>query len=175
MKKQLCEEFKRMQKLAGLINEASISDKGELEDFDFENDLIVEYTPEYYQNIKNWKGFYCEKGLGSGFEIKDNKKVKIIVGYSLFLDLPDDKKWIWTLPDPSNELWKYLNADNPADPEFSVYDDDEDDDYDLFDEESCRGAEEVVIGYIYSKSGKDIETEYTDDELYDAFYDSLEA
>jgi hypothetical protein len=29
------------------------------------------------------------------------------------------------------------------------------------------------IGYIYSKSGKDIETEYTEDDLDDAFMDSL--
>lgn len=37
-----------------------------------------------------------------------------------------------------------------------------------------NGEEDMdTIGYIYSKSGKDIETDYTEEQLLDAFYDSL--
>lgn len=156
MKKQiLSEQFKRMQKLAGLITEASINDKGELEDFDFSDDLVVKYTPEYYQNEKRYDYFYCEKGLADDFHTEDGKKVKYIVGYSNFLDLPDDKKWILDMPDPKTELELYTGS--PLDPD------------------SCFEAEMDMIGYIYSKSGKDIETEYNEEELRDAFYDSLGA
>ena len=45
-----------------VLNEAFVNDKGELEDFNFENDLVVKYLPEYYQNEKRYKFFYCEKG-----------------------------------------------------------------------------------------------------------------
>jgi len=31
------------------------------------------------------------------------------------------------------------------------------------------------IGYIYTKSGDDIETKYSEDDLYDVFYNSLES
>jgi hypothetical protein len=61
MKKQpLNKEFKRMQKLAGLVTEASINDKGELEDFDFSDDNILskeewdKYYKEYEKNGLNW-------------------------------------------------------------------------------------------------------------------------
>ena len=187
MKKQIIsEEFKRMQKLAGLINEAFINNKGELEDFtlgdevdgkdlynkisqtidgskkdtsfvkkDSKNDLVVKYTPEYYQNQKDYKYFYCEKGLADDFETKEGKKIKYIIGYSHFLNLPDDKKWILNLPDPKTEL--DIRPGLKLDPE------------------SCYDAETDVIGYIYSKSGKDIETEYEEEELWDTFYDSLGA
>jgi hypothetical protein len=154
MKNSLNKELKRMQELAGLINEVSINDKGELEDFNFSNDLVVKYTPEYYQNEKRYDYFYCEKGLTDGFHTEDGKKVKYIVGYSHFLDLPDDKKWILDMPDPKSELELFLGS--------------------LLDPDSCFEAEIDNIGYIYSKSGKDIETEYDEDELYEAFYNSLE-
>jgi hypothetical protein len=158
-------EFLKMQKTAGLIteseyksklNEAFVNDKGELEDFSFENDLVVKYTPEYYQNEKDYKFFYCEKGLTNNFTMMNGKKVKEIIGYSNFIDLPDDKKWILNMPDPKTELEKNI-------PGF------------ILDPDGCSNAEFEVIGYIYSKSGKDIETEYEEDELYDAFYDSLGA
>ena len=182
MKQPLNEEFKRMQKLAGLITEMSINDKGELEDFtlgdevdgkdlfqtlggfekntsstkkDSEDDLIIKYFPKYYQNEKSYKFFYCEKGLADDFDTEDGKKVKYIVGYSHFLNLPDDKKWILDLPDPTTEL--------DIAPGLKL------------DPDSCYDAEMDVIGYIYSKNGKDIETEYEEEELYDAFYDSLGA
>lgn len=155
-KQILSEEFKRMQKLAGLIKEVSVNDKGELEDFNFEDDLVVRYTPEYYQNEENYKFFYCEKGLADGFDTEDSKKVKYIIGYSNFIDLPDDKKWILGMPDPKTELEKEIPGL-------------------ILDPEGCSDAEFEVIGYIYSKNGKDIETEYTEDELYDVFYDSLGA
>ena len=178
----ISEEFKRMQKLAGLINEISVNDKGELEDFtlggdadskdlfqtlggfekstssvkkDSKNDLIVKYFPEYYQNEKSYKFFYCEKGLADDFDTEDGKKVKYIVGYSHFLDLPDDKKWILDLPDPKTELDILPGL--------------------KLDPDSCYDAEMDLIGYIYSKSGKDIETEYEEEELWDAFYNSLGA
>jgi len=32
-----------------------------------------------------------------------------------------------------------------------------------------------VIGYIFSKNGIDIETEYEEEDLWNAFYDSLGA
>ena len=155
----------RMQMLAGIItegqyktklNEAFINDKGELEDFDFEEDLIIKYTPKYYQNENDYKFFYCEKGLSDGFETINGKKVKEIIGYSNFIDLPSDKKWILGMPDPKTELEK----------EFPDL---------LLDPDGCSDAEFEVIGHIYSKSGKDIETEYEEDELLDAFYDSLVA
>ena len=158
MKKQiLSEEFIRMQKLAGLTNEAFINDKGELEDFstDFTNDLVVKYTPEYYQNEKRYKFFYCEKGLADGFDTEDGKKVKYIVGYSHFLNLPSDKEWILSTPDPKTEL--------ELPPGLA------------FDPDSCYDADMDVIGYMYSKSGKDIETEYEEEELWEKFYDSLGA
>jgi hypothetical protein len=154
----------RMQMLAGIItegqykkmlNEAFINDKGELEDFDFEDDLVVKYTPEYYQNEKSYKFFYCEKGLADDFDTEDSKKVKYIVGYSHFLNLPDDKKWILNMPDPKTELELLPGL--------------------ALDPDSCYDADMDVIGYIYSKSGKDIETEYEENELLDAFYDSLGA
>jgi hypothetical protein len=155
MKKQFINEVKQMQKLAGIqkLNEASIDDKGNLQDFDLENDLIVKYNSEYYKNENLYKFFYCEKGLADGFDMEDGKKVKYIVGYSRFLDLPDDKKWIFGLPNPEVELKKQ----SP----------------DLLMSMDCFDAEMDVIGYIYSKSGKDIETEYSDDDLDDAFIDSL--
>lgn len=157
MKKQiLSEEFRRMQKLAGLLNEASINDRGELEDFNSEDDLVVRYTPNYYQNEKDYKFFYCEKGLADGFKMENGKKIKQIVGYSNFIDLPDDKKWILGMPDPYVELEKNIPGL-------------------LLDPDGCSDAEFEVIGYIYSKSGKDIETEYEEEELYDVFYNSLGA
>lgn len=143
------------EEISKVLKEVSINDKGELEDFDFENDLIVKYTPEYYQNEKSYKFFYCEKGLADDFDTEDGKKVKYIVGYSHFLNLPDDKKWILNMPDPKTEL--ELSTGLALDPD------------------SCYDAEMDVIGYIYSKNDKDIETEYTEDELYDVFYDSLGA
>ena len=136
------------------LNEAFINDKGELEDFDFDDDLVVKYTPNYYQNEKDYKFFYCEKGLVDDFETINGKKVKEIIGYSHFIDLPNDKKWILGMPDPTTELEK----------EFPDL---------LLDPDGCSDAEFEVIGYIYSKSGKDIETEYEENELWDAFYDSL--
>jgi len=188
MKQPLNEEFKRMQKLAGLINEAFINDKGELEDFtlgdsnikasevdkkdlfqtlggfkkntsstkkDSKDDLIVKYFPKYYQNEKSYKFFYCEKGLADDFDTEDSKKVKYIVGYSHFLDLPNDKKWILNLPDPKSELDIAQGL--------------------KLDPDSCYDAEMDLIGYIFSKNGKDIEIEYEEEELWDAFYDSLGA
>lgn len=143
------------EEISKVLKEVSINDKGELEDFDFENDLIVKYTPEYYQNEKSYKFFYCEKGLADDFDTEDGKKVKYIVGYSHFLNLPDDKKWILNMPDPKTEL--ELSTGLALDPD------------------SCYDAEMDVIGYIYSKNDKDIETEYKEEELYDAFYDSLGA
>jgi hypothetical protein len=157
MKKQiLSEEFKRMQKLAGLLNEAYINDKGELEDFDPSEDLVVKYTPEYYQNEESYKFFYCERGLADSFSTENGKKVKHIIGYSNFIDLPDDKKWILNMPDPKTELEKEIPGL-------------------LLDPEGCGDADFEVIGYVYSKSGKDIETEYDEEELWNAFYDSLGA
>jgi len=138
-----------------VLNEAFINDKGELEDFNFENDLVVKYLPEYYQNEKRYKFFYCEKGLADDFDTKDGKKVKYIVGYSHFLDLPNDKEWILDMPDPKTEL--SIASGLALDPD------------------SCYDAEMDVIGYIYSKNGKDIETEYEEEELWEAFYDSLGA
>lgn len=158
MKKQiLSEEFRRMQKLAGLTNEVFINDKGELEDFstDFTNDLVVKYAPGYYQNEKRYKFFYCEKGLADGFDTEDGKKVKYIVGYSHFLNLPSDKEWILSMPDPKTEL--------ELPPGLAL------------DPDSCYDADMDVIGYMYSKSGKDIETEYEEEELWEKFYDSLGA
>jgi hypothetical protein len=75
-----------------------------------QSDLVV----TYYKDKDN----YDEKGLADGFDEKEGKKVKFIVGY---------------------------------------------DDMDEMDD----------IGYIYSKSGKDIETDYTEDDLDDAFMNSL--
>jgi hypothetical protein len=138
-----------------VLNEAFVNDKGELEDFNFENDLVVKYLPEYYQNEKRYKFFYCEKGLADDFDTKDGKKVKYIVGYSHFLDLPNDKEWILDMPDPKTEL--NIASGLALDPD------------------SCYDAEMDVIGYIYSKNGKDIETEYEEEELWEAFYDSLGA
>ena len=138
-----------------VLNEAFVNDKGELEDFNFENDLVVKYLPEYYQNEKRYKFFYCEKGLADDFDTKDGKKVKYIVGYSHFLNLPNDKKWILDLPDPFTEL------DIP--PGLKL------------DPDSCYAAEMDVIGYIFSKNGIDIETEYEEEDLWNAFYDSLGA
>ena len=182
MKQPLNEEFKRMQKLAGLITETSINDKGELEDFtlgdevdgkdlfqtlggfekntsstkkDSEDDLIIKYFPKYYQNEKSYKFFYCEKGLADDFDTEDGKKVKYIVGYSHFLNLPSDKEWILSTPDPKTEL--------ELPPGLA------------FDPDSCYDADMDVIGYMYSKSGKDIETEYEEEELWEKFYDSLGA
>lgn len=153
MKKQL-NEIKRMQQLAGLLNEAFIDDEGNLQDFNSEDDLIVKFTTGYYKNEKLFDYFYCEKGLADGFEIKDNKKIKYIVGYSNFTNIPDDKKWIFNLSDPKSELGKQGMGM-------------------LLDPDNCFDADMEVIGYIYSKSGKDIETEYTEDELDDAFYEAL--
>jgi hypothetical protein len=165
-----------------ILNEAFVNDKGELEDFTFgdevnkkdlfrtlgglekstsstkkdsKDDLIVKYFPEYYQNEKRYKFFYCEKGLADDFDTKDGKKVKYIVGYSHFLNLPNDKKWILDLPDPFTEL------DIP--PGLKL------------DPDSCYAAEMDVIGYIFSKNGIDIETEYEEEDLWNAFYDSLGA
>jgi hypothetical protein len=59
------------------------------------------------------------------------------------------------MPDPKTELELYTGL--PLDPD------------------SCFEAEMDMIGYIYSKSGKDIETEYDEEELREAFYDSLKA
>ncbi len=139
-----------------LLNEAFIDDKGELKDFNFniEDDLIVKYTPEYYQNTKKYKYFYCEKGLTDDFEIKNGKKVKEIIGYSHFLDLPNDKKWILSMPNPYDELEK-------KSPGF------------LLDPDNCNDAEVEIIGYIYSKNNEDIETKYNEDDLQNAFYNSL--
>lgn len=41
------------------------------------------------------------------------------------------------------------------------------------DAENENDEEFDIIGYIYSKSGKDIETEYTEDDLDDAFDNAL--
>jgi hypothetical protein len=160
MKKQL-NEIHRMQQLAGILKESqldevSINDKGEIEDFNFEDDLVVKYTPNYYQNEKDYKFFYCEKGLADDFILINGKKVKEIIGYSNFIDLPDDKKWILSMPDPKLELEKNIPGL-------------------ILDPEGCSDAEFEVIGYVYSKSGKDIEIEYEEEELWDAFYDSLGA
>jgi hypothetical protein len=158
LKQIIKEEFNK------ILNEAFVNDKGELEDFTFgdevdkkdsKDDLIVKYFPEYYQNEKRYKFFYCEKGLADDFDTKDSKKVKYIVGYSHFLDLPNDKKWILDLPDPFTEL------DIP--PGLKL------------DPDSCYDAEMDVIGYIFSKNGIDIETEYEEEDLWNAFYDSLGA
>lgn len=89
------------------------------------DDLVVEFTSDYYQNEKKYELFYHEKGLVNGFTVVDGKKVKEIIGYS-----------------------DYISESN------------DDDDFE-------------VIGYIYSKSGKDIELEYDEEELWDAFFDSL--
>ena len=111
MKKQI-NEIKRMQQLAGIINENESSD------------LEVKWTQEYLNNEKNDPYFYTEKGLASGFEMIKDQKVKEIVGY------------------------------------FEDEDGDED---------------EEVIGYIYSKSNKDIETEYNEDDLDNVFTKALSA
>jgi hypothetical protein len=81
------------------------------------SDLAVKWTPEYYKAT--------EKGLASGFKMKDDEKIKEIVGYYV--------------------------------PEYAERGNDEE-----FD----------IIGYIYSTSGKDIES-YSEDELDDAFVDAL--
>ena len=67
------DQFKRMQKLAGLITEG-VEDKA--------NDLEVKWTPEYYNRKKNNSEAYHEKGLADASYAKINgKKVKEIVGY----------------------------------------------------------------------------------------------
>jgi hypothetical protein len=109
MKNQI-NEIKRMQRLAGLINENESSD------------LEVKWTSKYLNNKKNDPYFYTEKGLASGFEMIGGQKVKEIVGY------------------------------------FEDEDGDED---------------EEVIGYIYSKRNKDIETEYNEDDFDNAFTSAL--
>ena len=161
----MIQEQLRMQMLAGIITESEyktkldevyINAKGELEDFNPKEDLTIKYTPEYYQNEKDYKFFYYEKGLADGFEIINGKKVKEIIGYSNFIDLPNDKKWILDMPDPKLELEKEIPS--------------------LFlDPEGCSNAEFGVIGHIYSKNDEDIEIEYSEDSLWDVFYDSLGA
>lgn len=123
-KQPVNEQFLKMQKLAGLITESEFKSKlNENES----SDLKVEWTPEYYEATKNYGDeAYDEKGLANGFQMRDGKKVKEIVGYYV----PED-------------------AENENDEEFDV------------------------IGYIYSTSGKDIETEYSEDELDNAFDNAL--
>jgi hypothetical protein len=102
----------------------------------------------FNKNEEDYKFFYCGKGLASDFEMRNGKKVKAVVGYSHFLDVPEDKRWAFKMSDPGSEL--------------GIDDDDE-----------CFDADESVIGYIYLKSDKDIETEYDKDELEELFYDAL--
>ena len=123
------------------------------ENTEIHDDLVVKFYPSYYKNEKTYKFFYCEKGLADDFHTEDSKKVKYIVGYSHFLNLPDDKKWILNMPDPKTELELATGLE--------------------LDPDSCYDADMDAIGYIYSKSGKDIENEYDEEELWDVFYDSL--
>ena len=123
----MSKETLRMQMLAGVITESEY--KTELQEN--LNDLKVEWTPEYYQAIKNYGDeAYDEKGLTDNFKMRNidgkNIKVKEIIGYYV----PEGAK-------------------NPNDEEFDI------------------------IGYIYSTSGKDIES-YSDDELDDVFMNALE-
>ena len=131
------------------IEEPSPDENAEIHD-----DLVVKFYPSYYKNEKTYKFFYCEKGLADEFTTVDGKKVKEIIGYSNFVDIPDDKKWILGMPDPYSELEKEI-------PGLEL------------DPDGCSEADFEEIGYIYSKSGKDIENEYDDEELWDVFYDSL--
>jgi hypothetical protein len=116
MKKQLInEQFRRMQKIAGLITENESNESSDLE---------VKWAPEYYKNTKEYGGdAYHEMGLvDAPYAMVGDKKVKEIVGY--------------------------------------FYDEDEEED-------------EEIIGYIFSKSGKDIES-YSEDELDDAFMKAVD-
>lgn len=128
-----------------VLYEASINYKGNL--LDIGNDLVIEFTPEYFRNEEDYKFFYCEKGLADGFKIKNGKKVKEIIGYSNFLNIPENKRWVFKLSNPADELG--------------------------IDDDDCSDAEESIIGYIYLKSDKDIEIEYDEDELQELFYDAL--
>jgi hypothetical protein len=112
----------RMQMLAGIITESEYKVKLN------ENitELEVKWTPEYYEATEKYGDeAYDEKGLTDGFQMRDGKKVKEIIGYYV----PEGAK-------------------NPSDEEFDI------------------------IGYIYSTSGKDIES-YSEDELDDAFMNAL--
>ncbi len=76
-------ETLRMQMLAGLITEGEFQTRMN-EDI---SDLKVEWTPEYYNAVKTYGDeAYDEKGLADGFELKDGKKVKEIVGYYISED-----------------------------------------------------------------------------------------
>ena len=81
MKKQI-NEIKRMQRLAGLINENE------------SYDLEVKQTSKYLNNEKNNPYFYIEKGLASGFEMIGGQKVKEIVGYFEDEDGDEDEEVI---------------------------------------------------------------------------------
>lgn len=116
MKKQLInEQFRRMQKIAGLITENESNESSNLE---------VKWTPEYHKNTKEYGGHaYHEMGLvDAPYAMVGGKKVKEIVGY--------------------------------------FYDEDEEEN-------------EEIIGYIFSKNGKDIES-YSEDELDDAFMKAVD-
>jgi hypothetical protein len=122
-KNKMTQEMLRMQMLAGIITEGQYKEKMD------ENisDLEVKWTPEYYEATEKYGDeAYDEKGLADGFQMRDDKKVKEIVGYYV----PE-------------------GAENENDEEFDI------------------------IGYIYSTSGKDIES-YSEDELDGAFMNALE-
>ena len=71
-------EFLHMQKLAGLITESEY--KAKLNENITE--LEVKWTPEYYEATEKYGDeAYDEKGLTNGFQMRDGKKVKEIVGY----------------------------------------------------------------------------------------------
>ena len=115
MAKLINEQFRRMQKIAGLITENESNESSDLE---------VKWAPEYYKNTKEYgDDAYHEMGLVTApYAMVGDKKVKEIVGY--------------------------------------FYDEDEEED-------------EEIIGYIFSKSGKDIES-YSEDDLDDAFMKAVD-
>jgi hypothetical protein len=91
MKKQpLNEEFQRMQKLAGLINEAFINGKGELGDFNLKTS-----KKDKIAVIKEWIWYTCDEGQAKDDINEYNKMVD-----SYFADKNDvsrkDFKIIWS-------------------------------------------------------------------------------